>query len=109
MYYTLSGDYCENAGMTNTSGECLGGYYCVRGASVEAPQDGSTGNICAAGYYCPTGSVHQIPCVNGTYTNYTGKSSSTWLYTQYFYQLITVSFSNKLHSQSVIQFINGNR
>ena len=59
--------------MTNTTGECLAGYYCISGADTASPTDGTTGDVCSAGYYCPTGSYQQLPCINGTYTNYTGK------------------------------------
>jgi len=58
--------------MTNTTADCDAGYYCSRGADNSAPTDGLTGDICAAGYFCPQGSSQQLPCINGTYTNYTG-------------------------------------
>ena len=50
------------------------GYYCVLGASNNAPTDGSTGDICPAGSYCPVGSSQHIYCPNGTFTNHTGAS-----------------------------------
>lgn len=58
--------------MTTTTADCLAGYYCAGGAATAAPVDGMTGDICSAGYYCPAGSDHELPCINGTYTNYTG-------------------------------------
>jgi len=91
MFYV--GKYCEDSGMTNTTGDCLAGYYCLSGASTSAPVDGVTGDICAAGYYCPTGSDHQLPCVNGTYTNYTGILSYSVTYSCNMNLGIAVCFS----------------
>lgn len=65
--------------MTSTTGDCLAGYYCILGSSTSAPTDGVTGDICSPGYYCPNGTDRQLPCINGTYTNYTGQSSSVTL------------------------------
>lgn len=50
------------------------GYFCVLGATNNAPTDGITGDICPIGSYCPTGSYNHIFCPNGTYSNHTGAS-----------------------------------
>ena len=60
--------YCA-AGIGEPSGNCTAGYYCIGGASVHNPMDGSSGDICPAGFYCPSGSYWPTPCPLGTYSD----------------------------------------
>lgn len=62
-----AGFYCETPGMTNWTGLCAPGYYCISGAETRNPSDGISGNICPAGRYCPAGSYMPIACPAGKY------------------------------------------
>lgn len=44
-----AGHYCEETGLTNYTGNCLGGYYCPEGQSSSGPAQ----YYCDRGYYCP--------------------------------------------------------
>ncbi|XP_023933583.1 fibrillin-2 [Lingula anatina] len=67
------GKYCARPGLSEVTGSCRAGHYCVLAASRPDPIDGVTGNICPTGHYCPNGtSVHQPSCPVGTYSNRTG-------------------------------------
>ncbi|XP_077985306.1 uncharacterized protein LOC144439946 [Glandiceps talaboti] len=66
------GYYCDAAGLTEPTGECLAGYYCAERAETSAPTDGATGNICPLGRYCEIGSVAGVHCPAGRYGNTTG-------------------------------------
>ncbi|GIQ81354.1 hypothetical protein KIPB_002301, partial [Kipferlia bialata] len=68
--------YCPNSGMSSLEGfDCDGGYYCVSGAIVATPTDGTTGDKCPLGEYCPAGSSASIPCPAGTVCASQGLSS----------------------------------
>ena len=67
--------YCDDEGLTEPTGRCSPGYYCVSKANTSQPMDGLTGNICPKGRYCPQGVSVGIPCPRGTYNNYTGISN----------------------------------
>ena len=65
------GFYCQTSGLSNVTGECFAGYYCVEGSDSPTPTN-DTGFICPIGNYCPQGSHAPIPCPNATYMNHTG-------------------------------------
>ena len=60
-----SGQYCDNEGLTTTSGPCSAGYYCPEGSSVSMPEE----YHCPTGLYCPGGTAHPLECSSGYYTN----------------------------------------
>ncbi|KAH3841624.1 hypothetical protein DPMN_115097 [Dreissena polymorpha] len=68
------GSYCNATGQAQVTGDCSAGFYCILGATNNAPTDGIMGNICPIGSKCPLGSATHIFCPNGTYTNHTGAS-----------------------------------
>lgn len=58
------GHYCNQPGITETSGLCFAGYFCLSGSITPSPQD----TMCPAGHYCPIGGTNPIPCPAGTYS-----------------------------------------
>ena len=81
----LPGTFCGRAGLEQPSGDCAGGWYCIRAAWSDKPVDvgvlgycnatntsgcfcpnTTTGGVCQPGYYCPNGSREPIPCLKGT-------------------------------------------
>ena len=75
------GKFCSPAGRDKPSGECSGGWYCLRGAWSQRPvhfgsclpnttscfcPNTTTGGECQPGEYCPSGSSQPIPCKKGT-------------------------------------------
>ena len=67
-----SGKYCEKNELSNYTGLCNPGYYCIQGAKLKEPIDNVTGNICPQGKYCPIGSSAPISCPYGTFSTSTG-------------------------------------
>ena len=59
------GWYCETAALTEPTGECGEGYYCVEGSTEKEP----AGDFCNIGAYCPTGVSQPIPCRNNSYVS----------------------------------------
>ena len=66
------GHYCGGWGLTEVSGKCAEGYYCLSGAASSTPTDLVTGGICPKGSFCVEGSSFHQFCANGTYTNHSG-------------------------------------
>ena len=64
--------YCDGIGLTEPTGLCDPGFYCIEEAYTSAPPDGPTGGPCPAGGYCPAGSALASPCDPGFYTNSRG-------------------------------------
>ncbi|KAG9482440.1 hypothetical protein GDO78_011238 [Eleutherodactylus coqui] len=52
-----SGFYCADEGLTEPSGRCLLGYWCIGRAETSNPTDGVTGNVCPAGKFCENGDI----------------------------------------------------
>ena len=50
------------------------GYYCVLGAAISFPTDGTIGDICPAGHYCPQGSSSYTACAQGKFLPTEGNS-----------------------------------
>eukprot|EP00057_Strongylocentrotus_purpuratus_P005060 XP_003730108.1 PREDICTED: uncharacterized protein LOC100892311 [Strongylocentrotus purpuratus] len=57
--------------MTNYTGDCDAGFYCVGGADNATPMGGDTGDVCPAGAFCVQGSSYYEPCADGDYMNHT--------------------------------------
>ncbi|XP_022100039.1 zonadhesin-like [Acanthaster planci] len=69
------GSYCNGTGLTQPSGPCDPGYYCLTNATTPTPEDGGvTGDPCTAGHYCPGETTSPIPCEPGSYTTTTHRS-----------------------------------
>ncbi|KAJ8368244.1 hypothetical protein SKAU_G00082720 [Synaphobranchus kaupii] len=82
------GHYCEKERLTDVSGKCKAGWFCVSAAWNSQPFDldnytnanclcpaTSTGGRCQEGYYCPAGSPEPLPCPPGAFCNVTGEGS----------------------------------
>ncbi|OAF70026.1 hypothetical protein A3Q56_02216, partial [Intoshia linei] len=67
------GKYCETKGLSQVTGNCVAGYYCISGAKTKTPTDGATGDICPKGHYCPLGTAANAKkCPIGTLSATTG-------------------------------------
>ena len=69
------GHYCGSNGLTEPSGLCQEGYYCLGNSSMANPTDGVMGDSCPTGHYCPAGSRIPTPCAAGTFQDSTGEAS----------------------------------
>ncbi|XP_040182619.1 signal peptide, CUB and EGF-like domain-containing protein 1 [Rana temporaria] len=69
------GQFCKGEALSLISGNCSAGFYCILGAAVESPANGSTGAPCPKGHYCPTGAAAPLPCGNGFYQDLERESS----------------------------------
>ena len=63
--------------ITNISGLCEAGFFCLAGISLSKPLpplSSGIGGPCPAGYFCPegTGDYKFTPCPPGTYSNIEG-------------------------------------
>ena len=65
------GQYCAYDNLTQPTGPCALGYFCVNGSSVANPT-GLGGDICPLGHYCPEGTFLPEECPIGTFYNNTG-------------------------------------
>lgn len=61
------GFYCEAENITEPTGECSPGYYCVLGATTPTPSLSDEGGPCPQGTYCEQGWSWPTPCPKGTY------------------------------------------
>lgn len=67
------GKYCGSTGLTEPTGDCWAGFYCLQGAqSPNNPVVDSTGGPCPIGSYCPNGTSYPLGCPAGTYNPSTG-------------------------------------
>jgi hypothetical protein len=72
------GFYCGQQGLTEPSGPCWAGFYCLEGASSpNNPVQDATGGPCPVGHYCPNGTSYPLSCPAGTYSPSTGLSVCT--------------------------------
>lgn len=85
------GMYCDSPGLKAPTGNCSGGYYCVRGSRYQKPtaystygvSDGclcpsnSTGGVCPKGFFCPEGSWEPKKCKEGYYCKESGLEENT--------------------------------
>lgn len=63
------GHFCKTSGLSNVTGPCDAGYYCLAGAKISNPHDNITGNVCPRGHYCPIGTSNPIKCPAGKFSN----------------------------------------
>lgn len=62
------GKYCGSTGLSEPTGDCDPGFFCLEGADVpNNPVTDSTGGPCPIGHYCPAGTSHPVGCDAGTY------------------------------------------
>ena len=59
------GNYCDGQNLTEPAGLCIGGYYCVLGASSPTPSLSAEGGPCPQGFYCMIGTSAPVPCPMG--------------------------------------------
>ncbi|XP_062603182.1 uncharacterized protein LOC134264959 [Saccostrea cucullata] len=70
------GQFCNETGLSATSGPCSAGFLCVGNATTATPNDGTNGP-CPVGHYCLSGTTTAEPCPRGTYRNQTGAGNET--------------------------------
>ena len=70
------GSYCLNEGISEPTGLCHAGYFCVGGAKSATPLDGITGNRCPTGQFCVEGTSVPKSCPAGTSSESTGNEAS---------------------------------
>ena len=77
----LPGSYCAVSGLSNVTGLCYAGYYCMTGAKDPAPFEDDPivgGNfdfqndLCPKGFYCTNGTANPTPCPRGRYSGQSG-------------------------------------
>lgn len=79
------GMYCGEEGLTEPSGQCWAGFYCLRGAdSPNNPMEDATGGPCPIGHYCLNRTSYPLGCEAGTYNPSTGMSACTDCPANYF-------------------------
>jgi len=78
------GSFCQVQGLTEPTGLCSPGYFCLEGSDTSAPVNPLApmvatitpiGGICPPGGYCPAGSSKPEACPAGTFSNVTGASN----------------------------------
>ncbi|XP_075462631.1 uncharacterized protein LOC142498007 [Ascaphus truei] len=52
-----AGFFCAGEGITEPTGHCLPGYWCIEGSKISNPTDGVTGKVCPKGKYCISGNL----------------------------------------------------
>ena len=62
-----AGFYCEAENITEPTGKCAPGYYCVLGATTLTPTASTRGGPCLQGSFCETGWSWPTPCPKGTF------------------------------------------
>lgn len=68
------GMYCGEEGLTEPSGECWAGFFCLEGAKYpNAPTTTISGGPCPVGHFCPNGTSNPLGCHAGTYNPSEGK------------------------------------
>ena len=65
------GKFCSNLGLSEPTGNCLGGYICFGGSTVPDPD----GSECPKGSYCPSGAVSPQLCPPGTFLSVLGQTA----------------------------------
>ncbi|KAJ8397174.1 hypothetical protein AAFF_G00440080 [Aldrovandia affinis] len=67
-----AGTYCEDWGLSEPTGPCQPGYFCLAGINFMNP-DGNistgVGGPCPKGHYCPEGTSLPLPCPLGSFSN----------------------------------------
>lgn len=70
------GRHCNTTGLSENTGPCEEGYFCIHGAESATPALTGTAlanysGPCPLGHYCLAETGHPLPCEEGTYTNNT--------------------------------------
>ncbi|XP_038634722.1 multiple epidermal growth factor-like domains protein 11 [Scyliorhinus canicula] len=69
------GKYCDKRSLTEPTGDCWEGYYCIQNSSSPNPTDEVTGRKCPRGLYCPRGSKNMLSCPVGHFGPVQGSGS----------------------------------
>ncbi|KAE8591947.1 hypothetical protein XENTR_v10018612 [Xenopus tropicalis] len=64
-----AGFYCAVEGLTQPTGRCLPGYWCIARSQISNPTDGVSGIICPRGKYCVSGNLTG-DCYDGYFCDY---------------------------------------
>jgi len=71
------GSYCASNGLTEPTGICQKGYYCLGGSSSATPTDAVTGNVCPEGFFCPANSSLPTACGKGLFSSGKGNTAQS--------------------------------
>ena len=63
------GYYCDDWMLSEPSGQCNEGYFCLKESKSSEPLSG----LCPRGFYCPKGTGTPQPCPQGTYSDLPSK------------------------------------
>ena len=64
-----AGMHCNATGLTEPTGVCYPGYFCLSGSMHSRP------NVCPSGLHCPEGAPLPSSCLPGTFTNTSGRAA----------------------------------
>ncbi|KAM4652057.1 LOW QUALITY PROTEIN: uncharacterized protein O3C94_014393 [Discoglossus pictus] len=65
-----AGFYCAGEGLTEPSGPCQPGYWCIGAAKISNPTDGVTGTVCPKGKFCSSGDLSGKDCHAGYFCDF---------------------------------------
>ena len=84
----LNGTYCFQPGLSEVSGPCSAGYFCLEGAITPNPSRFSGyGGPCPVGFFCSEGTASPSPCPGGMYCERETLSSPNGLCREGYYCL----------------------
>ncbi|CEM37955.1 unnamed protein product [Vitrella brassicaformis CCMP3155] len=66
-----AGEYCADRGLTEPTGNCTAGFFCLENSTWHQPSGGE----CPEGHACPEASPAAVPCTNGEYQPFKGQST----------------------------------
>ncbi|XP_019743138.1 zonadhesin [Hippocampus comes] len=69
------GNFCNSTALTEPSGACSPGYFCLLGSTEPSPVSQPHGDICPPGHFCLPGSDSPKPCLVGSFLPEPGASS----------------------------------
>ena len=67
----LSGQYCDERGLSVPTGLCSSGYYCPSGQNISTPQE----YVCPLGHFCEEGATVAVRCPSGFYQDEIGQDT----------------------------------
>ncbi|KAJ7305007.1 hypothetical protein JRQ81_010764, partial [Phrynocephalus forsythii] len=76
-----AGRYCSSPGLSQPTGLCYQGYYCIKGAISPTPISErvdsasfllSGNGVCPSGHFCPNGTGYPVPCPPGFFSTSLG-------------------------------------
>ena len=99
------GHYCATENMTDATGPCDPGFFCLRGNAEPNPTTVAPdiGGPCPKAHYCPSGTSYPLGCEAGTYNNQTGEASCTTCVEGYYCPENTTTYEvNLVYTTSIL-------